>query len=379
MSKADEVFLISGGGIQPLASRPFKAGLFGKTLEDALQTLIEKQPNILNGRQIEPGSADPPRFVLLCRETQVGDWSLDHLLVDQRGVLTLVEAKLLQNPEARRAVIGQILDYAAGAIESWSDGKLKLLASEYWARQNRTVDDVLRLAFGDIDTDLFWEQVESNLNQSQIRLIIAADELRPEVRRVIEFLNGQMRTVQVFGLEIRCFGEEPNAVIVPFLVGQSQTATAQKAIAASSGARLWTPQDLEATYAALPDKSKEQCLLRLLQWAVSHNFVLVGKTQTPVFGLRGRTGQRIVSISPDYGVYCYVKSERYPSAEERDQLVQDLKGIGMYPDDFDPTEANGKTLRRSLTDFADEDLSRLLTILAKYCADAKTASPGAQS
>ena len=147
MSEADEVFIIQGNDIRPLQARPFRAGLFGKTLEDALQTLIEKQPNIINGRQIDPGASDPPRFVLLNREMQVGDWSLDHLLVDQYGVLTFVEAKLLENPEARRAVIGQILDYAAYAAENWNNGRLRQISMDYWRRQNRDIDDVLRKAF----------------------------------------------------------------------------------------------------------------------------------------------------------------------------------------------------------------------------------------
>ena len=376
MSQADEVFFITGEEIRPLASRPFKSGLFGRTLEDALQTLIERQPNILNGRQIEPGSADPPKFVLLCRETRVGDWSLDHLLVDQRGVLTLVEAKLLQNPEARRAVIGQILDYAAGAIESWSDGQLKLLASNYWGRQNRTVDDVLRLAFGDIDTDVFWAQVESNLKQSLIRLIIAADELQPEVRRVIEFLNGQMRTIQVFGLEIRCFGEEPTAVIVPFLVGQSQKAAAQKTVMATSGAKVWTSAELEAAYSAFPDMRKGDRLLRLLRWSVSRNCVLTGRTQTPVFGLRGRSGQRIVSVSPDYGVYCYVKPERYPTVEDRDQFVRDLKDAGMFQEDFDASSGtDGKNFGREVGDLTEEELSTPLEIFSKYTEESRALLP----
>src|SRR2546425_1585544 len=228
-SNSDEVFFIANDKIQPLQARPFKVGLFGKTLEDALQTLIEKQPNLINGRQIEPGSDDPPRFVLLRREMQVGDWSLDHLLVDQRGTLTFVEAKLLQNPEARRAVIGQILDYAAYAAENWSDGRLRRLAIDYWRQHHRDVDDILRDGFGDIDTEKFWDGVETNLAQGNMRLIIVADELRPEVRRVIEFLNQQMRTVQVFGLEVRCFGEEPNTVVVPYIVGQTQAIAVKKA------------------------------------------------------------------------------------------------------------------------------------------------------
>src|SRR5439155_11098243 len=100
--------------------------------------------------------------------------------------------------------------------------------------------------------------------------------------------------------------------------GQSETATAQKTMGVTSVVKLWTPADLESAYSAFPDKRKGECLLRLLRWSISHNCVLTGRTQAPVFGLRGiTTGQRIVSISPDYGVYCYVKAERYSSVEER--------------------------------------------------------------
>ena len=212
---------------------------------------------------------------------QVGDWSLDHLLVDQRGVLTFVEAKLLQNPEARRAVIGQILDYAAYAAENWTNGRLKQLAQDYWRSQHKDLSEVLNEAFGEIDLDAFWNDVELNLAQSRIRLIIVADELRPEVRRVIEFLNEQLRTIQIFGLEIRCFGEEPNAVIVPFLIGQTQAAAAQKV--STGGARNWTVDELRTAYFELPDDRLGHRLTRILDWALNRGCITIpGDTKSPV-------------------------------------------------------------------------------------------------
>jgi hypothetical protein len=205
------------------------------------------------------------------------DWSLDHLLVDQRGTLTFVEAKLLQNPEARRAVIGQILDYAAYAAEKWSGGRLRELASDYWNQHHRKVEDVLRDGLGVIDTEDFWNRVDRNLSQGGIRLIIAADELRPEVRRVIEFLNQQMRTVQVFGLEIRCFGDEPNTVVVPYLIGQTQAAAAQKT--GFSAARDWTVEELRTAYAELDDTLLGERLLALLDWAVQRNCAALARAR----------------------------------------------------------------------------------------------------
>ena len=79
----------------------------------------------------------------------IGAWSLDHVLVDQRGILTLVEAKLIANPEARREVVGQIMEYAANAREAWSGGRLRERATEFWQQRGRQVEDVFREQFGD--------------------------------------------------------------------------------------------------------------------------------------------------------------------------------------------------------------------------------------
>lgn len=120
--RSDEVFHFNGHKLTPMPSRSMREGLLGKTLEDALQTFFEKYPQIIPGKQIDPVSGDPPHFVLLRREMPVGGGSLDHLFVDQKGTLTLVETKLFQNPESRREVIGQTIEYAANAIEFWAGG-----------------------------------------------------------------------------------------------------------------------------------------------------------------------------------------------------------------------------------------------------------------
>jgi hypothetical protein len=104
----ESVFLLAGEHLWPLPARPFRVGLFGRTLEAALQGLIERYPEVMPGSQMNPAGGDPPRFAMLRREMPVSGGSLDLLLVDQEGVLTLVETKLIENPEARREVIGQI-------------------------------------------------------------------------------------------------------------------------------------------------------------------------------------------------------------------------------------------------------------------------------
>lgn len=137
-AKSDNVFLIKEQDLESLPARPFREGLFGKTLEDALQTLVERYPQVLPGKQMEPNSDDPPRFMLLRREAPVGGWSLDHLMVDHHGVLTLIEAKLTQNPQSRREVVGQIMEYAANARKAWANGDERELEDlmDFWVQSS---------------------------------------------------------------------------------------------------------------------------------------------------------------------------------------------------------------------------------------------------
>jgi len=137
MDTGDDIYIVTDGTLRTLPSVELREGLFGAKLEDALQSLLQQYPELIPGRQIAPDDEEPPRFLLLRREMPLSGWSLDLLMVDQRGVLTLVEAKLMQNPESRRDVIGQIIEYAANAFELWASGAARQYAAEYWNRIGR--------------------------------------------------------------------------------------------------------------------------------------------------------------------------------------------------------------------------------------------------
>jgi RecB family endonuclease NucS len=54
-----------------------------------------------------------PRVVVLGREVQLGTGYADILAVEDNGRLVVIEVKLAKNSEARRAVVAQVLAYAA--------------------------------------------------------------------------------------------------------------------------------------------------------------------------------------------------------------------------------------------------------------------------
>jgi len=190
--------------------------------------------------------------------------------------------------------------------------------------------------------------------------------------RVIEFLNQQMKTVQVFGLEVRCFGEEPNTVVVPYLIGQTQ-ATATK-ISSSGRSRNWTIAELRAAYAELTDPLLSNRLLALLDWAVQRTFAEPGKdTQNPVFVLIGHTGKQIVSVAPRW-IDPLLQQERFANPDERNTFVTDLKNIGLYPPDFDPASTKAGKNTRRLEEWSDAQFSAFLDTLLKYCGPRTSAA-----
>lgn len=366
-SGADEIFVIDEGNLRAVSSRSMREGLLGKSLEDALQTLLQDYPGVIPGAQIDPSAEDPPRFVLLRREAPVGSWSLDHLYVDQYGIPTLVETKLFENPESRREVIGQIIEYAANASKSWASGRARQHAVEYWSKKDQDLEGVLTQAYGDIDVEEFWGVVEANLDQGRIRLIIAADEIRPEVRRMIEYLNSEMQNAEVLGLELKAFGDSSESlVLVPRIVGQTQ-AEAERRLSVG-GSNLWTRRDLSDAFDERSNRASK-AMQQLLDWAVASGCLIESRAISPTFGLAGKSKERIASVTSTGHLYLFLDEQKYADGpKERDALLADLKDLGLFRQDLDPADVvSGRNSDMKLSELSDAEFERLTDILARYC------------
>jgi hypothetical protein len=364
---SDEIFVLNQGELRSVPLRPMRAGLLGRSLEEALQTLFEEYPAIIPGTQIDPASEDPPRFALLRREMPVGGWSLDHLYIDQFGVLTLVETKLLQNPESRREVVAQIIEYAANARAAWGSGAARQLSAEFWSKREKDLDDVLRESLPNSDIDQLWRDVESNLEMGRIRLIVAADSIRPEVRRMIEYLNSEMENAEVLGLELRVYGEDEGQIILaPRIIGQTQALADRRT--PLSGGIIWSANRLREAFQDLPTEEASP-LNALLDWATISGCFLESRAQSPNFGLAGRGGDRILGVSHSGALYLFFEEHRYPDGcMERDRLVDELKELALLAPDIEPEEVvSGRTLIRKLSELDQGEFDKLLGLFRSYC------------
>lgn len=210
-----------GGSIDPLEEEPFST-------EQDIQDLIADHPDLLGGEQISPDN--PRRWALIATEKGIAEtsdtgirWAVDHLFVDQDAVPTLVEVKRGSSLDVRRTV-GQMLEYAAHAAQTWSAEELRGAFEESAGKRGLDPDEVLGellRADGEPDAGRFWEAAAANLAASRLRLLFASDAIPDSLERVVEFLNAQMPHIEVLAVEIKQFRGESTQTLVPRVLGRT--------------------------------------------------------------------------------------------------------------------------------------------------------------
>ena len=153
---------------------------------------------------------------------------MDHLLLDQHGRPTFVEVKRSSDTRIRREVVGQMLDYAANALVYWPQDRIRMMAATGAGGPEQLETRMLEFLELDEATDstpdieAYWRTVERNLREGELRLLFVADEIPTELRRIIEFLNERMQTIEVLGVEIRQYEGQNIRALVPRVIGQTE-------------------------------------------------------------------------------------------------------------------------------------------------------------
>jgi hypothetical protein len=218
--------------------------------EDAeLQRILEKNPDLLPGEQIDP--EDPCRWLLVKREmpvpdpnTGAGRWSIDFFFVDQAAIPTFVECKRFTDTRSRREIVGQMLEYAANGHYYWSKEEISTFAEQSQKKIGLTLQQAFEaLQTEDESLEGFLSRVQDNLREGKLRIIFFLEESPLELRSVVDFLNKQMELSWVLLVEARQYTQGGITVVVPTLFGYTEEARRAKRSFAvnSSGAprRKW--------------------------------------------------------------------------------------------------------------------------------------------
>jgi len=241
------VYVIEGSGKTAELSR-----IKCKDEDKELQRLLEQNHDLLPGDQIRPD--DPRRWLLIRREMPVQDpgtgdsrWNIDFFFVDQSGMPTFVECKRFLDTRSRREVIGQMLEYAANGHYYWSKEMVREFSAATAKQQDAELEDVIRSfepESGD-SVDDFFERIENNLREGQIRLIFFMEESPWELRSIVDFLNRQMERSEVLIVEAKQYEKDGLRIVVPTLFGYTEQARrVKKSITVTPGdQRKWNENE----------------------------------------------------------------------------------------------------------------------------------------
>jgi hypothetical protein len=114
--------------------------------------------------------------VSLGREWPTPAGPIDNVLLTAGGIVVLVETKLHRNPEARRKVISQILDYAVHASR-WKFADIEARALDRFKKSKQPMTSLYE-ALGVDDEASFHDDLVSNLEAGRMLLLVVGDGIR---------------------------------------------------------------------------------------------------------------------------------------------------------------------------------------------------------
>lgn len=165
----------------PLLSGTHSGGIS----EEYLQSLMFSHPRSLPISEIDPTYEG---IVPVCTELKTQSGYIDALFVNPLGRIVLVEFKLWRNPEARREVIGQILDYAKD-LASWSYEDLQTKVSLKSDTTGNALFKMVQKEKPGLKEKAFVDNVSRNLRRGEFLLLIVGDGIREGVENIVGFVQ----------------------------------------------------------------------------------------------------------------------------------------------------------------------------------------------
>jgi hypothetical protein len=239
--------------------------------EEALHDLVEEAPHLL------PLSGDPS-LVVVGREVALGSGYADLVAVEPDGRLSVIEIKLRRNAEARRAVVAQVLMYAAflKGVDARTLER-EVLRSHIARRPFSSLVEAAREAdqTGGFSESDFTESLEDCLAAGAFRLVLVLDEAPPELVQLVGYLESISAGVILDLITVSTYQVGSEQILVPQRVDPEhspEVPTRQSPRGSNSAARAARPTPIDGAdqFAQSVERAEGPTrgeLQRLLGWA----------------------------------------------------------------------------------------------------------------
>jgi hypothetical protein len=198
--------------------------------EGWIQELIHSNPGILPISEIDTGFTPA---IPIGREVFANSGYIDNLFISPDGYLTIVETKLWRNPEARREVVGQIIDYAR-EISKWTFTELDNVVKQFNRLYAKNGDDLLatvrrHVQIDEPDENIFIDNISKNLKRGRFLLLVVGDGIRESVEDMVDYLSQSPQLHFTLGLvELQVYKlnqDDGSLIIIPQLVARTKEIT----------------------------------------------------------------------------------------------------------------------------------------------------------
>ena len=187
MASAGTPYLIPvSGPAVPLARVAFEGQGVGPSFsEKDFQAVLHAQIEILPFGDVD---AAYKTVVPLCRELRTPSGFVDLVGVTPDGHLVIIETKLWRNPQARREVVAQLLDYAK-EFSRWTYSDLEREVKKVTGNDRRSLFERVAAVAPTTSESAFCDQVSRQLRYGQFMLLVVGDGIREGVSDLAAFLD----------------------------------------------------------------------------------------------------------------------------------------------------------------------------------------------
>jgi len=160
----------------------------GAHSEAWLQQLVFDQPRLLPITQIEPGLGS---LTPVATEVACGHGYIDNVYLTGSGDLVIVEVKLWRNPQARREVVAQALDYVA-ALTGMGFEAFEAACRKGKGMAATSLHGLVAEQADALDEAAFIDAVSRNLARGRIVVLVLGDGIRSETLSLAALLQSHV-------------------------------------------------------------------------------------------------------------------------------------------------------------------------------------------
>ncbi len=246
-------------------------------VELELKKLFMESPSIIPVDEIRE---DLSPFVAVVDELGLpGSGNTDVLAINPDGDIAIIECKLAANPEIKRKVVGQILEYGAYLWEM----NYETLNERISKRKGKSLSQLIAEAINkesakaqakyeeaaeesvvrEWNEEKFRIRVEEQLKNGSFLLIIVVDEINEDLKRIVRYLNECGKPAfSLHALEMNRFQSSHVEILVPYLYGISTKPPA------TPKRKIWSEKDF---FDVLTEDAPDivEMVRNLYEWAKS--------------------------------------------------------------------------------------------------------------